>query len=68
MSLEDVERIMADTQDAIEYQRVCHHICVVIIIIIIIVQEIDELLGQNLTQADEDAVLQELEELLGVSI
>lgn len=26
MSLEDVERIMADTQDAIEYQRVC--ICI----------------------------------------
>ena len=23
MSLEDVERLMADTQDAIEYQRVC---------------------------------------------
>lgn len=48
MSLEDVERIMADTQDAVEYQR-----------------EIDELLGQNLTQVDEEAVLQELEELLG---
>jgi len=38
MSLEDVERIMADTQDSIEYQR-----------------EIDELLGQNLSAADEVA-------------
>lgn len=26
MSLEDVERIMADTQDAIEYQRVCCYV------------------------------------------
>ena len=47
MSLEDVERIMADTQESIEYQR-----------------EIDELLGQNLSAADEEAVLQELDELL----
>ncbi|XP_065900030.1 charged multivesicular body protein 6-A-like [Dysidea avara] len=47
MSLEDVERIMADTQESIEYQR-----------------EIDELLGQNLSPADEEAVLQELDELL----
>jgi len=47
MSLEDVERIMADTQESIEYQK-----------------EIDELLGQNLSAADEEAVLQELDELL----
>ena len=47
MSLEDVERIMADTQESIEYQR-----------------EIDELLGQNLLAADEEAVLQEQDELL----
>ena len=47
ISLEDVERIMADTQESIEYQR-----------------EIDELLSQNLSAADEEAVLQELDELL----
>ena len=47
MSLEDVERIMADTQESVEYQK-----------------EIDELLGQNLSAADEVAVLQELDELL----
>ena len=44
MSLEDVERIMADTQESIEYQR-----------------EIDELLGQNLSAADE---VQELDKLI----
>ena len=66
MSLEDVERIMADTQDAIEYQRVCLHIIIMLMIIIIgLFKEIDELVGQNLTQVDEDAILQELEELLG---
>ena len=47
MSLEDVERIMADTQESVEYQK-----------------EIDELLGQNLSAADEVAVLQELGKLL----
>ena len=47
MSLEDIERIMADTQESIEYQR-----------------EIGELLGQNLSAADEVAVLQELGKLL----
>lgn len=36
--------------------------------IISLAQEIDELLGQNLTQADEDAILQELEELLSVGV
>jgi charged multivesicular body protein 6 len=51
MSLEDVERIMEDTQDAVEYQR-----------------QIDELLGQNLTQEDEDEVLKELEELTAVKL
>ena len=31
---------------------------------IIILQEIDELLGQNLTQEDEDAIAEELESIL----
>ena len=47
MSLKDVERIMADTQESIKYQK-----------------EIDELLGQKLSVADEEVVLQELDELL----
>ncbi|RMX55465.1 hypothetical protein pdam_00022716 [Pocillopora damicornis] len=46
MSIEDVERIMDETREGIEYQR-----------------EIDELLSGSLTQEDEDAVLQELEEM-----
>jgi charged multivesicular body protein 6 len=49
MSLEDVEKIMDETQDAIAYQR-----------------EIDELLGQNLTDEDEDAIAAELDEILMV--
>ena len=44
MSIDDVEKLMADTQDAIEYQR-----------------EIDELLGTNLTQEDEESLLRELD-------
>lgn len=47
MSIEDVERIMEETQESIEYQR-----------------EIDELLGQNLTQEDEDAIAEELESII----
>eukprot|EP00731_Ephydatia_muelleri_P029272 Em0020g916a len=47
MSLEDVEKIMDDTAEAIEYQR-----------------QIDELLGQNLTQEDEDAIANELDSIL----
>lgn len=47
MSLEDVEKIMAETQDSIEYQ-----------------QEIDELLGQRLTDEDEEAVAAELAALI----
>lgn len=34
MSLEDVERIMADTQDAIEYQRVRLYICGSVMIVV----------------------------------
>lgn len=46
MSIEDVEKIMDETKEGIEYQR-----------------EIDELLSGSLTQEDEDAVLEELEEM-----
>ncbi|XP_062507830.1 charged multivesicular body protein 6-A-like [Corticium candelabrum] len=51
MSLEDVETIMDDTKDAVEYQK-----------------QIDELLGQNLTQEDEDEVLRELEMLTSAKL
>ncbi|XP_003387668.1 PREDICTED: charged multivesicular body protein 6-A-like [Amphimedon queenslandica] len=51
MSLEDVEKIMDETQDAIAYQ-----------------QEIDELLGQNLTGEDEEAIAAELENILTADI
>ena len=47
MSLEDVEQIMADTEDAVQYQR-----------------QIDELLAGGFTQEDEDAVLQELDDII----
>eukprot|EP00033_Pygsuia_biforma_P002201 GCRY01002439.1.p1 GENE.GCRY01002439.1~~GCRY01002439.1.p1 ORF type:complete len:204 (+),score=57.36 GCRY01002439.1:118-729(+) len=49
MSLEDVEKLMDDSEEAIAYQR-----------------QIDEILGNALTQADEDEVLAEFESLVGV--
>lgn len=69
MSLEDVEQIMAETQDAIEYQRVRCPILnkTSIIKCYCFPQEIDELLGQNLTDEDEDAVAAELDSILLVS-
>ena len=47
MSLEDVETLMANTQDAVDYQR-----------------EIDELLGTQLTQDDEESLLRELDQIV----
>lgn len=44
MSIEEVERILDETQEAVEYQR-----------------QIDELLAGNLTQEDEEAILEELD-------
>ncbi|KAL6057782.1 hypothetical protein STEG23_033985, partial [Scotinomys teguina] len=46
MSIEEVERILDETQEAVEYQR-----------------QIDELLAGNFTQEDEDAILEELNEI-----
>lgn len=47
LSIEDIERVMDETQEGIEKQR-----------------EIDELLTGTLTQEDEDAVLEELNQIL----
>ncbi|KAM4844890.1 charged multivesicular body protein 6 [Thomomys bottae] len=46
MSIEEVERILDETQEAVEYQR-----------------QIEELLAGSFTQEDEDAILQELDEI-----
>ncbi|XP_010134150.1 PREDICTED: charged multivesicular body protein 6, partial [Buceros rhinoceros silvestris] len=46
MSIEEVERIIGETQDAVEYQRGR--------------PQIDELLAGSLTEEDEDAILEEL--------
>ncbi len=40
--------------------------CIVIIVCGVSSQEIDELLGQNLTQEDEDAIAEELESIIQV--
>ena len=66
MSLEDVEQIMSETQEAIEYQRVkgCSFRCSTYFVKF---QEIDELLGQNLTDEDEEAIAAELDTILLVS-
>lgn len=50
MSLDDVERIMGDTEDAIEYQREID----------------DLLAGGAAAEADEDELLEELDALLGI--
>ena len=73
MSIKDVERIMDETREGIEYQRVSDINWKALIsavfnqmltkILIFFPQEIDELLSGSLTQEDEDAVLQELEEM-----
>lgn len=47
MTVEDVERIMDDTREGIEYQR-----------------ELDQMLAGQFTQADEEDILNELDELL----
>ncbi|XP_037013922.1 charged multivesicular body protein 6 [Artibeus jamaicensis] len=46
MSIEEAERILDETQEAVEYQR-----------------QIDELLAGSFTQEDEDAILEELDEI-----
>uniref|UniRef100_A0A8C7UL05 Charged multivesicular body protein 6b n=1 Tax=Oncorhynchus mykiss TaxID=8022 RepID=A0A8C7UL05_ONCMY len=76
MSIEDVERIMDETQEGIEYQRVRSPLSFyrsieillkllyfvnIYFYLFISVQEIDEMLAGSLTQEDEDAVLAELE-------
>ena len=76
MSTEDAERIMDETREGIEYQRVSDINWKALIsavfnqmltkILIFFPQEIDELLSGSLTQEDEDAVLQELEEMTKV--
>lgn len=75
MSIEEVERIMDETQDSIEYQRVnpLSYLQKTLILQELFVsnnfslQQIDEMLAGSLTQEDEDAVLAELEAITQVS-
>lgn len=77
MSIEEVERIMDETQDAIEYQRVSagesRSVAAVFLLtaqpyILGCVQQIDEMLAGSLSQEDEDAVLAELEAITQVRL
>ena len=43
---------------------VCVCVCVCVCEYVSLIQEIDELLGQNLTQEDEDAIAEELESII----
>lgn len=52
MSLEDVEKIMEETQEAIEYQNEIDAL----------------ISGANLTQEDEDAIMAELDEITKVDL
>jgi charged multivesicular body protein 6 len=71
MSIEAVEQLMSDTQDAIDYQNVCDGVCFVvcnmfeckIYVVDLFIQEIDELMSGKLTEEDNEAILAELEEL-----
>ena len=45
---------------------VCVCVCVHCVLCVVSPQEIDELLGQNLTQEDEDAIAEELESIIQV--
>lgn len=77
MSIEEVERIMDETQDAIEYQRVSQKHRTLYFPAgqlhfiksdpeLVSLQQIDEMLAGSLTQEDEDAVLAELEAITQV--
>lgn len=62
MNIESVEKLMEETQEAREYQRVCHNpsfLCCAEVG----VQEIGDLLANRLTNDEEDAVQDELQAL-----
>lgn len=75
MSIEEVERIMDETQDSIEYQRVggmLHGVEVRLPRfdskpVFVSLQQIDEMLAGSLSQEDEDAVLAELDAIIQVT-
>lgn len=62
MNIESVEKLMDETQEAREYQRVCHNPCS-LSCTEPGVQEIGDLLANRLTNDEEDAVQEELRAL-----
>lgn len=63
MNIESVEKLLEETQEAREYQRVRRHLLVFIFGVLTMMQEIDEMLANNLTSEDEEAVQLELQAL-----
>jgi charged multivesicular body protein 6 len=68
MSIESVEKLMDETQEAREYQRVCHIPCTSCCVEDGHVQEIGDLLANRLTHDEEDAVQSELLALQGEAV
>lgn len=71
INVDEVERIMDETREGIEKQKVCIFEGIfilkrlhMILSFFSLLQEIDEILSGGLTQEDEDAVLDELNDLL----
>lgn len=65
MSLDDIDRIMSDTADAISYQeaRVIHPASLAVSLTLLSSQEIEAALGAKLTSEDEADIERQLEEL-----
>jgi charged multivesicular body protein 6 len=70
MSIESVEKLMDETQEAREYQRVCHIFIfhAACAELRMAVQEIGDLLANRLTHDEEDAVQAELLALQGETV
>lgn len=65
LNLENVEKLLEETQEAREYQRVrymftCHRFCDLELWLLWVIQEIDEMLANSLSFEEEESVQAEL--------
>lgn len=67
MNVESVEKLLEETSEAREYQRVCLSLYG-LVLAFMVNQEIGEMLSNNLTLDEEDAVQAELRELQAESV
>ncbi len=64
LKLEDIEKLMEDSREAVEYQNVCFFYSLFIKLIGNFFQEVSNLLSGGLSRADERDVEDELNELI----